>query len=110
VPILTYGIDNPGADINVRHLDLHTDGNSFVVTLPDGSTFAVNSPLVGRFNVANCLAAIAACWSQGATPEQMAHAIATFGGVPGRMERIAADKTSPSSWIMPTPPRACVRY
>ncbi len=89
-PILTYGIDNPGADVNARHLDLRADGNRFDVTLPDGATFPVASPLVGRFNVANCLAAIAACWSQGATPAQMARALADFGGVPGRMERVAA--------------------
>jgi UDP-N-acetylmuramoyl-L-alanyl-D-glutamate--2,6-diaminopimelate ligase len=89
-PIISYGIENPGAGVNARNVDLRTDGNSFDVSLPDGATFHVDSPLVGRFNVANCLAAIAACWSQGATPEQMAQAIGAFGGVPGRMERIQA--------------------
>lgn len=89
-PILSYGIENPGAAVNAHHLVLRPDGNSFDVTLPDGTAFHVDSPLVARFNVANCLAAIAACWSQGTTAEQMVRALADFGGVPGRMERIAA--------------------
>ncbi len=89
-PIVSYGIDNPGADVNAKHVVSRDTGNSFDVTLPDGVTFHVESPLVARFNVANCLAAIAACWTQGATPEQMARALADFGGVPGRMERIQA--------------------
>ncbi|MBA3822738.1 MAG: UDP-N-acetylmuramoyl-L-alanyl-D-glutamate--2,6-diaminopimelate ligase [Ktedonobacterales bacterium] len=89
-PILTYGIENPGADVNAHQVVLRADGSSFAVALPDGTTFQVESPLVARFNVANCLAAIAACWSQGVAPEVIAHALATFSGVPGRMERIDA--------------------
>jgi UDP-N-acetylmuramoyl-L-alanyl-D-glutamate--2,6-diaminopimelate ligase len=89
-PIISYGIDNPGADVNAANLHSRATGNSFDVTLPDGATFHVDSPLVGHFNVANCLAAVTACWTQGATPEQMARALAEFGGVPGRMERIQA--------------------
>ncbi len=89
-PIVRYGIENPGAEVTAHHLDLRADGNDFDVTLPDGVTFHVASPLVGRFNVANCLAAIAATWTQGVPPDVMARALAAFGGVPGRMERIQA--------------------
>jgi UDP-N-acetylmuramoyl-L-alanyl-D-glutamate--2,6-diaminopimelate ligase len=89
-PIISYGIDNPGADVNAKQLRLTETGNRFEVILPDKTQFQVDSPLIGRFNVANCLAAIAATWSQGATPEQITAALASFGGVPGRMERIQA--------------------
>jgi UDP-N-acetylmuramoyl-L-alanyl-D-glutamate--2,6-diaminopimelate ligase len=87
-PIISYGIDNPGAAVNARRLELRADGSDFDVLLPDGTQFHVTTPLVARFNVANCLAAIAAAWSQGITPPVIAAALAVFSGVPGRMERI----------------------
>jgi UDP-N-acetylmuramoyl-L-alanyl-D-glutamate--2,6-diaminopimelate ligase len=89
-PIIRYGIGNPGADVNARQLDLRPTGSRFMVQLPDGTEVPVETPLVGRFNVSNCLAAIAAAWSQAAPPEAIARALAAFAGVPGRMERIDA--------------------
>lgn len=89
-PIISYGIDNPGADLRAQELDLRADGSAFTVILPDGRRFQVTTPLIARFNVANCLAAIAAAYSQGVEPEAMAAALSSFTGVPGRMERIAA--------------------
>ncbi len=87
-PIVSYGIDNPGADVVASRLDLRANGSAFDVRLPDGTALRVETPLVGRFNVANCLAAIAATFSQGAAPDAVTRALARFGGVPGRMERI----------------------
>ncbi len=89
-PIISYGIDNPGADVNAKHLALRADGSAFDVRLPNGEQFHVMTPLVARFNVANCLAAIAAAWSQGVSVAAITRALATFGGVSGRMERIDA--------------------
>ena len=49
----------------------------------------VTSPLVGEFNVSNCLAALAAAvYGLGIAPEIAARGIAAMPGVPGRMERI----------------------
>ena len=70
--------------------------------LPDGLRFAVESPLgrldarlpmIGRFNVANALAAMAAAHRLGATAQQLLEGLRTFAGVPGRMELVpgAAD-------------------
>ncbi len=89
-PIISYGIDNPGADVNAKNLDLRANGSDFDVKLPDGTLFHITTPLVARFNVANCLAAAAAVWSQGVGPATIAAALAGFAGVPGRMERIDA--------------------
>jgi UDP-N-acetylmuramoyl-L-alanyl-D-glutamate--2,6-diaminopimelate ligase len=87
-PILTYGIE-AAADVRASDLELDVDGSRFRVTLPDGVSFMVRTPLVARFNVANCLAAIAVGHLHAIAPEVMAEALARFEPVAGRMERIA---------------------
>lgn len=84
---LTYAIDAP-ADIRAERVDLRADGTTFDVRLPDGSGFAVETPLVAGYNVSNCLAAISVGYLFGVPAETMAHALAVFPGVPGRMERV----------------------
>jgi len=87
-PVVTYGIA-AAADVRASDLELGVDGSRFRVTLPDGVSFMVRTPLVARFNVANCLAAIAVGHLHGIAPEVMAEALARFEPVAGRMERIA---------------------
>lgn len=86
VPILSYGISTPAA---VRAVDLRLEaaGTRFRAILPDGEVEIVTR-LVGRFNVSNCLAAIATAYSLGCSPTLIAEALATVQGVTGRMERI----------------------
>jgi UDP-N-acetylmuramoyl-L-alanyl-D-glutamate--2,6-diaminopimelate ligase len=50
--------------------------------------FAVESPLMGRINVYNILAACGAGLSYGIAPESIAQGIAALRAVPGRFERI----------------------
>ena len=71
-------------------LDLRPDGSSFSVRLLDGQTFRVETPLVARYNVSNCLAAITVGYLRGVAPEIITRALATFPGAPGRMKRIEA--------------------
>ncbi len=61
VPILDYGIDTPAA---VRAVDIQLQPYStrFRTLLPDGEV-QIETQLVGRFNVSNCLAAIATAYS-----------------------------------------------
>jgi UDP-N-acetylmuramoyl-L-alanyl-D-glutamate--2,6-diaminopimelate ligase len=86
VPILDYGIDTPAT---VRAVDIRLDASSthFRVILPDDE-FMVETALVGRFNISNCLAAIATAYSQGIASADIARALASARGVAGRMERI----------------------
>ncbi len=86
-PILAYGIEAP-ADVRAERLDLRADGSRFDVSLPNGVVFTVETHLVASYNVSNCLAAIATGYLFGVPAERMAQALATFPGVPGRMERI----------------------
>ncbi len=55
----------------------------------DDSVFNVKSPMIGIYNVSNCLAALAACVKGLGIPVEAAiAALATQRSVPGRMERI----------------------
>jgi UDP-N-acetylmuramoyl-L-alanyl-D-glutamate--2,6-diaminopimelate ligase len=88
VPILSYGIDTAA---DVRAVDLHLEAGQtrFRAILPDGEIEIVTH-LVGRFNVSNCLAAIAATYRLGVSLACIAETLATVEGVTGRMERIDA--------------------
>ncbi len=86
VPILDYGIDTPAA-VRAVDVQLRAYSTRFRVILPDADLYA-ETRLVGRFNVSNCLAAIATAYSQGIEPATIAEGLATAHGVTGRMERI----------------------
>jgi UDP-N-acetylmuramoyl-L-alanyl-D-glutamate--2,6-diaminopimelate ligase len=86
VPILDYGIDT-AASVRAVDLQLSANSTSFRVLFPDAECY-VETPLVGRFNVSNCLAAIATVYSQGVSPADIARGLATVKGVAGRMEGI----------------------
>src|SRR5262249_1100409 len=86
-PIISYGIDSP-ADVRAEDVVLGANGTRFRTVLPDGTAFDVQTPLVGRFNVSNCLAALAVGHAHRLRPAVMVGALAQVAGVPGRMERI----------------------
>ncbi|MCJ7511354.1 MAG: UDP-N-acetylmuramoyl-L-alanyl-D-glutamate--2,6-diaminopimelate ligase [Anaerolineales bacterium] len=84
---LTYGLD-PGAQIRGSGVIVDAQGIAFVIEAKDHRQ-AVRTGLVGRYNVPNVLAAYAAAVrGLGVSPAAAAAAIATFPGLPGRMERI----------------------
>lgn len=86
-PVLTYGIERE-ADVRAEVLQLGADRTEFRAIFPNGGACDIRTPLVGRFNVSNCLAALATGYVHGLPTGVMAQALATFAGVSGRMERI----------------------
>jgi UDP-N-acetylmuramoyl-L-alanyl-D-glutamate--2,6-diaminopimelate ligase len=62
-------------------------GSRFTVLTPDGPV-GLRSPLRGRFNVANVLAAFAAARAVGVGVETAVAAVASAGQVPGRFEPV----------------------
>lgn len=83
----TYGIEGP-ADITARNIQFSPAVTCFDV-VGGGISFPVETTLVGRYNVSNCLAAIAtAVQALHLSPEAARAGIAAVRGVPGRMERI----------------------
>jgi UDP-N-acetylmuramoyl-L-alanyl-D-glutamate--2,6-diaminopimelate ligase len=84
--LVTFG-ENPRADVRAENVVLNFRDTSLRVAWPGGSV-AAESPLIGRYNVSNLLAAAATAWGLGRDPSFFVPKIRAFKGVPGRMERI----------------------
>ncbi len=87
VPIVTYALHKP-ADVTASDVTTHGFGTRFSVIGRDGQCEQARVELLGAYNVANCLAAVAGAVSQGIALREAADALASFPGVPGRMEMV----------------------
>ncbi len=83
---LTYSLQEH-ADITAKKFSLSFSGLAFTAHTPAGK-IAVQSPLVGRINVYNLLAAIGAAQALGFSNEIIARGIANLESVPGRFQRL----------------------
>jgi len=84
---LNYGLQDL-ADVRAEAVHYFPSGIRFTAASKDFRV-DVTSPLVGAYNVSNCLAALAAAvYGIGIDPEVAARGIASLEGIPGRMERI----------------------
>lgn len=100
--ILRYGIedptvkDRPEPDVYAVPREVRADGSSFELVVaasagPDGAgrrCCPIRTPMLGRHNVQNCLAAAAAAVALGIDLENIARGLAAVRGVPGRMQRV----------------------
>lgn len=94
-PYITYGIedhhsDSIALDLFAKNISCRPDGTSFDL-LYNKHTYPVFSPLPGRFNIYNVLAAIAVVLQKGIEIEVIIENLKTFSGPPGRLERIQND-------------------
>jgi UDP-N-acetylmuramoyl-L-alanyl-D-glutamate--2,6-diaminopimelate ligase len=78
-----------GADFRASDPSLDLSGTRFTAEGP-GGRFRIESPLAGRFNVENLLAAWSAAESLGIPPATVLEELAANPGAPGRMERVSA--------------------
>jgi UDP-N-acetylmuramoyl-L-alanyl-D-glutamate--2,6-diaminopimelate ligase len=85
--VLTYGIDTP-CDLKAEAIALTPRGLSCTLAYQE-RTAPLESALIGRFNVYNLLAAIGVGLARGFLLEDCVHALASFTGVPGRLERVS---------------------
>jgi UDP-N-acetylmuramoyl-L-alanyl-D-glutamate--2,6-diaminopimelate ligase len=85
---LTYGT-RPGADVQATGIRLSMKGTSFTI-VHGGEESEVESPLVGRFNVSNILAAFSAGISLGIPKSAIQTAVRSMKSVPGRFEAVAS--------------------
>jgi len=89
-PVFTYSPSgDPAADYRAEAIEVTLSGTRLRAAGPGGST-PVESPLVGRFNVENLLAAWAAADAVAIDPGTIAAELAENAGAPGRMERVEA--------------------
>jgi UDP-N-acetylmuramoyl-L-alanyl-D-glutamate--2,6-diaminopimelate ligase len=88
--IATYAIDDPGADVRATEIEVRRDGTAFV--LHDGvvgRSAVVESRLLGRFNVANALAAAATARAIDVDFDAVVRGLGRDLVVPGRLEAVA---------------------
>src|SRR6202043_3557907 len=83
--VLTYGWDR--GDFRAENVDISPRGTRFNITTPQ-EKIRVFSPLIGRVNVDNILAAAAAGYARGCGSQAIARGIESLTHVPGRFERV----------------------
>lgn len=83
-PILTYGIYHQ-ADIYAENIRPLPEGFSFVLHTPWGKANCV-VPLLGEFNIANCLAVVGVLGIMGLTLDDIVQKISQLKPPPGRMQ------------------------
>jgi len=86
VPILTYGFDVK-ADLRAVEVALTPAGTEFQIVYR-GKKFPCVFPLIGRFNVYNCLAATAVAMAQGTPLEEIIPLLASVPSVIGRLQPV----------------------
>lgn len=99
VRVITYG-ESPSADVRAENISLNFKNTTFRLVWPVAqaakpadqnlATLDIDSPLIGRYNVSNLLAAVATAIGLGRDPLVIMSRLKTFNGVAGRMERIEA--------------------
>lgn len=86
--VITYGIDR-AADVRPSSIEYTLEGLAFDAATPRGE-LAIRSPLIGRPNVYNILAAIAAGVALDLPLDRIEHGVATLDRVPGRFEIVSS--------------------
>lgn len=84
--VIWYGL-NPLADIRGLIKTIDADGTNFDLTVNDRTT-EIHTPLIGRHNVFNILAAVGALQAIGIDPQNAIEKIAAVRNIPGRLQRI----------------------
>ena len=84
--ILWYAIEQE-ADLEAHIESMDITGTVFVLEY-SGQSSIVKTPLLGRFNVSNLLAAAGLCLAAGFDLETIATGLSTLKTIPGRLEKI----------------------
>lgn len=83
--VLTYGLLK--ADFRADKVQITSRGTRFDLLIPD-STIPLWSPLIGRVNVYNILAAAVAAYARNCDEQAIVNGVAQLARVPGRFERV----------------------
>jgi UDP-N-acetylmuramoyl-L-alanyl-D-glutamate--2,6-diaminopimelate ligase len=85
--VITYGLAQ--GDFHAENADIGPRGTRFDLITPERSV-PLWSPLIGKVNVYNILAASAAAYARGISLDEIARGVAALQRVPGRFERVDA--------------------
>ena len=83
--VFTYGWTR--GDLHAKSIEISSRGTCFDLISPAG-IMAIFSPLLGRVNVYNVMAAAGAALARGCTTASITKGIAALARVPGRFERV----------------------
>jgi UDP-N-acetylmuramoyl-L-alanyl-D-glutamate--2,6-diaminopimelate ligase len=97
--LMRYGVDGPGATHSASSLHLAVGDTRFDFVTPNG-TISIRSPLSGRVNVYNLLAAMCAALARGLTLDEIARATPTLKQVPGRFEVVPGSERAGFSVVV----------
>jgi UDP-N-acetylmuramoyl-L-alanyl-D-glutamate--2,6-diaminopimelate ligase len=86
IQLMTFSLEEE-ASLQAHKVQLFPDRSEFELEW-SGGRISVVSPLLGRYNVSNLLAALAAGLARGFEMEAMIGRLESFKGVPGRMQRV----------------------
>ncbi len=90
LPITTYGV-GVHSDFRASNVRIDFNGTSYQLDA-GGRSYLVRLPLIGNFNVYNSLAAIAGANALGVDIRSAVLAMANAPSVPGRLERVPAQR------------------
>jgi len=88
VPVLTYSLINPSADLHFKNLQLNAGGLRGTLITPWGNAELISS-LVGDFNVSNLLGVIAVLCAEGFDFARVVDAVKNLQAPPGRLQRVS---------------------
>jgi UDP-N-acetylmuramoyl-L-alanyl-D-glutamate--2,6-diaminopimelate ligase len=83
--VLTFGLTS--GDLHADKVDVTPRGTRFDLVTPE-EVVPIFSPLIGKVNVYNVLAATGAAYARACKPDAIAKGIASLARVPGRFERV----------------------
>ncbi|MHC4086858.1 MAG: UDP-N-acetylmuramoyl-L-alanyl-D-glutamate--2,6-diaminopimelate ligase [Planctomycetota bacterium] len=95
IEILWYAVDER-ADITANVESMNVSGTNFVLGY-SGKSLLVKTPMLGRHNISNHLAAAGLCLAAGFDLETIAAGLSALNMVPGRLEKIDDDGISGAS-------------
>ncbi|MBN1362939.1 MAG: UDP-N-acetylmuramoyl-L-alanyl-D-glutamate--2,6-diaminopimelate ligase [Sedimentisphaerales bacterium] len=84
--VVWYAVDEP-ADLTAHIESMTVDGARFTLQY-QGQTARVATPLLGKYNVANHLAAAGLCLAEGFDLETVAAGLSSLRAIPGRLEKV----------------------
>src|SRR5580765_1264488 len=90
IPVVTYGL-GMHADFRASNYRTEFAGTSYQLDA-HGRSYLVRVPLIGRFNVANSMAALAAASSMGISLREAVLSLGRSPQVPGRLEAVPAKR------------------
>jgi UDP-N-acetylmuramoyl-L-alanyl-D-glutamate--2,6-diaminopimelate ligase len=89
---ITFAVRESAADVRAADIRYTPRGSEWTMVTPDGSA-GVTLPLIGEVNVENSLAAAAAAFALGRSPDSIASRLASVPQVAGRLEIISTRPT-----------------